>query len=372
MTFATGRPNASGFAGLVHLIARAEGPQYRDVLGFLEPAAVRRLGFEYIHAPDDWVKSLPDKAAARLNDPRLFELLVRDESASLYRVLPALLTLNAPPAPASYEALRRAVPASTTVFAPEVFVSRELTRVTRALRHTKLLGVTASKSLHLLTPWSAEPLGDRIPDLVITPAKFVPWMFPPGSRRPIWWNDETAVYALNGAVGPIIQPPREPLPFDVQVSDLRAADERAVFNLTSDDRALDGWTGQDWLLVAIDNSRYRFLTQTLREGGIPATTTWFDGHLNPGRGTSSFAYEFDFHAPSLAVRREQGVLEPLDRSEGVLDSDSYVLAVRLRHEYKPNYWRTVAIIPVLKITVSETGEVSYQVHEEASGGGPNQ
>ena len=45
----------------------------------------------------------------------------------------------------------------------------------------------------------------------------------------------------------------------------------------------------------------------------------------------------------------------------------YTLAVRLRHEYKPNHRRDAAIIPVLKIIVSETGEVSYQVHEEAGG-----
>ena len=82
---------------------------------------------------------------------------------------------------------------------------------------------------------------------------------------------------------------------------------------------------------------------------------WFVSYLNPGEGTSSFLYEFDFLAPSLAVRREHGVLKPLDRSEGVLDLGSYVLAVRLRHEYQPNHWRDAAIIPVLRITVSETG-----------------
>ena len=45
----------------------------------------------------------------------------------------------------------------------------------------------------------------------------------------------------------------------------------------------------------------------------------------------------------------------------------FVLAVRLRHEYKPNQWRDAAIIPVLTITVSENGEVSYEVHEEVRG-----
>ena len=61
------------------------------------------------------MESLPDEAVEWLGDPNLFELLVRDESESLYRVLPAFLTLDAPPAPGSYEALRQAVPESATI-----------------------------------------------------------------------------------------------------------------------------------------------------------------------------------------------------------------------------------------------------------------
>ena len=89
--------------------------------------------------------------------------------------------------------------------------------------------------------------------------------------------------------------------------------------------------------------------------------------FDPGGGTTSLTYEFDFFAPGLAVRREHSVLKPLDSSEAVLGPGSYVLAVRLRHEYKPRYWRDAAIIPVLRITVSETGEVSYHVHEDVVG-----
>ena len=75
----------------------------------------------------------------RLNDPNLFELLVRDGSESLYRIRPELLTLNAPPAPGSYEALRRAVPASATVYIlrPAEFDTRPLMRTVWALSHTR-------------------------------------------------------------------------------------------------------------------------------------------------------------------------------------------------------------------------------------------
>ena len=219
MTFATGRPNAMGFPGLVHQF-RVESPEYRDVRNHLEPAAIRRLGFEYVHAPEAWVESLPDEAAARLADPRLFELLVRDESESLYRVLPAFLMLHTPPAPASYEALRQAVPASATVFLLRYtdygYRKQSMVRAASALSHTRLRGVIDQTALQLRTPWRAQPLGDHVPDLVIAPANFAPWMLPPALQQPIWWNDDAAVYALHGTVDPIMPPPPRAQPFSVQ------------------------------------------------------------------------------------------------------------------------------------------------------------
>ena len=367
ITYATGRPNASGFDGLVHL-KRGYGPAYRDVSHFLEPAAIRRLGFEYVHAPDSWVEGLPDEAVTRLNDHRLFELLVRDESESLYRVLPAFLTLDAPPAPGSYEVLRQGVPESATVFVPDLFEPRRSLRTARALSHARLLGVIDPAPLHLRTPWRAEPLGDHMPDLIITPVRFVPWMFPTASRQPIWWNDETAVYGRDGAVAPIMPPPpqAESFPFSVALSDVRAADGRIAFTATFDNRAPDQWSGQDWIMIATQAPPWDMPTQLLPDGTHPVVI-WFVGQVGPGSGMTSIAYEFDFRTPGLAIRDENGVLNPLERSDAVLDSGSYVLAVRLRHEYKPRYWRDAAIIPVLRIVVSQTGEVSYQVHEDAGG-----
>ncbi len=362
MTYATGRPNASGFNGLVHLIQES-GPAYRDVLRFLEPAAVRRLGFDYIHAPDSWVESLPEEAVQQLNDSSLFELLVRDESESLYRVLPAFLSLDTPPAPGSYEALRQAVSSSATVFLPNVFQSNRTIRTAWALSHAQLFGVMRQE-LHLRTQWQIAPLGDLMPDLVITPARLVPWMFPPASRQPVWWNDETAVYAPDGALDPIMPPPpwAEPFPFSVRVSDVRAADGRIAFTTTFDDRASDQWSGQDWVVVAIEAGPWDLPKQTRSDGRITATAMWFSGQIWPGSGATSIAYELDLLAPSMAFRDSGGAWTPAGASESESGPGAYVLAVRLRHEYKPNQWRPVAYIPVLKITVSETGDVLYQVY----------
>ena len=162
-------------------------------------------------------------------------------------------------------------------------------------------------------------------------------------------------------------PPRaEPFPFGVTLSDVGAADGRIAFTATFDNRAPNQWSGQDWIMIATQALPWHIPTQLLRDG-TPPVAMWFAGQAGLDSGITSIAYEFDFRMLGLAVGDENGMLKPLDRSEGVLDLSSYVLAVRLRHEYQPRIWRDAAIIPVLRITVSETGEVSYQVHEDAGG-----
>ena len=103
------------------------------------------------------------------------------------------------------------------------------------------------------------------------------------------------------------------------------------------------------------------------DGATPAARRWFSGQIWPGSATTSLTYEFDFPAPGLAVRGKGGALTPAQASEAESGPGLYTLAVRLRHEYQPNQRRAVHYIPVLRITVSETGQVSYQVHEDAGG-----
>ncbi|MCY3800481.1 MAG: hypothetical protein OXG46_02770 [Chloroflexi bacterium] len=365
MTYATGRPNASGFAGHVHL-EYTHGPEFWDVLNYLEPRAIARLGYEYVHAPDSWVESLPGEAVAWLNDPNLFELLVRDESESLYRVLPALLGMDA--APASYEALRQAVPASATVYMPGGFATRSGVRAASALSHTQLYGDISLANLHLRTSWTVEPLAEHVPGLIIMSPHFVPWMLPPAARQPIWWNEENAVFAVDGTIGPIMPPPSvaPPLPFSVRISDARGGGQMA-FTATFDDRAPERWTGQDWIVIALDDSPWGIPTHFLPDGYTPASAAWFPGQVGPGWGETTRRYEFDFRAGRLAVRDDDGELTSVESSEWIGGSGSYVLALRLRERLQPRLWQEVAVIPVLKITVSETGEVSYHVHEQVGG-----
>ena len=115
---ATGRPNAAGLAGRIHLNS-FPGPEYLDAVDYLEPGAFRRLGLEYVHATDAWRDGLPDRAVRWLEDPRLFELLARDGSEALYRIRPPFLELDASPIPASFEALRSLSPSLTVYLAPQ-------------------------------------------------------------------------------------------------------------------------------------------------------------------------------------------------------------------------------------------------------------
>ena len=115
LTIATGRPNASGFADFLHTRPYT-GSGYLDALRQLEPAALRRLEIEYVHASDDWTADLPARAARWLADPQFFEPLIRDGAHTLLRVQPAFLALDVAPAPESFEALRGAVPAGSSVY----------------------------------------------------------------------------------------------------------------------------------------------------------------------------------------------------------------------------------------------------------------
>ena len=217
-------------------------------------------------------------------------------------------------------------------------------------------------------PWTVEPPGEDAPDLIVLPASVEPWtwMFPLGSRQPIWQNAEVAVYAPNGTVARIT-PSRavpEAPPVAVEVADARIDDGRIVFATTFDDRAPERWTGQDWVIVELDDGPWPLPARFLGDGRGPEVAKWFDGLISSGSATGSHTYEFDVPTARLAVRNDAGAFVPLDASEGDLGAGSWVLALRLRHEWQPNIWREVAFIPVLEITISDTGQVTFAVFDD--------
>ena len=376
VTFATGRPSAAGFVGHLHF-ATQPGPEYLDAVRHLEPTALRRLGIAYVHATDEWIGAMPDRAARWLNDPRLFEPLIRSGREALYRVRPAFLELAATPAPASYEALRQAVPASATVYLTAEFASSAQHRVAAALSHARLLGAIDPRVLHLLTHIPTEPLDDQAPDVVVLPLSVEPWMFPPEERQPIWWNEDegVAVYAPNGSVKAIRPPPPDatpppvPPPVNVQVSDIGATDGRLTFTVTIDDQAPDQWTGQDWQLVAGEASPWAIPTHFESGQQTPVVEQWFAGQTAAGRGTTTRHYLFDARASRLMLR-EDGQETVIATSGDGVGEGTWMLTLRLLRETDRGTYvaqEDVAVIPLLQIEISETGEVAGFVYDNARG-----
>ena len=374
VAYATGRPNSSSYANALYMLP-ALGPEFLDARNHLEPNALRRLGIDYIYATEAWVAGLPDRGARWLADPALFELVVRDGALALYRVRAAFLVLDATPAPASFEALRQAVPAGTTVYWPSgaSFDKDTTLRVASVLSpESRLFGVLkyVRRRIYGLTPIPTERLAEQTPDLVIVPAPLEPWMFPPGGRQPIWWNHEMAIYAPNGAVAAIMPPaldagpPPEPPPVRVQVSDVRVADGRIAFTVTADDYAPDRWTGQDWVVFNVDESPWAI--PRVWEGGEPVVEQWIVGQMVRGRGTTTHDYVYDAEASSLEVRGGDSAFRPVESSTSALGRGTWTLALRLlREEHRGTYLahEEAAIIPVLRVTVSADGEVSFAVQD---------
>jgi len=357
MSIATGRANASGFADFIQF-SGVRGPEYVDAIRRLEPAAIRRLGFDYLHATDGWLDSLPPRATEWIQNPSLFELLARDGAEALYRIRPEFLEIDAAPLPESFEALRQAVPASATVFLSPSIDHFGSVRAASVLSHTHLRGAVRVFAEHLRPGFHTEPLGDRTPDLVVTSARLAPSGFPPGQRTPIWSNDDFAVYAPGGAVAPIM-PAARPL-LSVRVSSVSIDGGRLAFTATLADDAAKRWSGQDWLIVAADDSPWAFPRDFNNDGRLHRSAVWFGGQFYPGQGIMSHAYLFDAHTGSLAVQGRDGRFVPAPASEGRLGPGVWTLALRLRHD-----WWEAAFIPVARIEIAGDGTVTFTVYEES-------
>ncbi len=236
LTIAAGRPSASGFAHLLHIIV-GRGPEYNDALRFLEPAAIRQLGIDYVHATETCTAELPNCAQQWLVAPELFELLARDGADALYRVRPTFLNLNAPPARGSFEALRRAIPGTASVYISPDVELRAALRIAATLPHAQLFGDFQTSILHMLSRLRAEPLDDHEPDLVDTSFRLAPATSAFTARRPLWWNDGIAVHAPTGTIPYIMDSPTTH--FSVRLSDVREQQNRISFTATFIDRATD-------------------------------------------------------------------------------------------------------------------------------------
>ena len=357
MTAATGRSNASGFPSHIHLFERT-GAEYEDVLRFLEPAAVLRLGFDYVHAPEAWAEGLPNRARDWLRNPDLFELLVRDGADALYRVKPAFPRLNPSPARQSYEALRQTVPHLATVHVPTPTSPLTALRIASVLPHARILGTLDPAIPYSLTDLPTEPIGQRLPDVVIV-ERDVSFDIGTYDFSPIWWNHAAVAYATRPNVAPAIDPPPQSAHhFSIRVGDPQVTEGQITFSTEFSNNAPGEWTGQDWLLVRLEDSRWGLAADFESDGYTLVGTRWFGGQISPDLGTSTRTYRFDAGHGQLAVQENDGDFIAVPESGNHLTPGTYVLAARLRLEYLQ-----AAMIPVLEVTISESGETTITPFE---------
>ena len=364
MTATTGRPNASGFTGLNHLLPRT-GSEFLDATRYLEPAAVRRVGFEYLHAPDDWIARLPSRARQWLEEPRLFEPVARGDADALYRILPAFLRLDPEPAPQSFEALRRTIPESVTVGLIGL-TGLDAARVASVLAHTQLLGNANRPGIHLVRDIPTMPLGSRVPDVVVVPEGSSSFFSagiperPPLWRSPvtIWRSHGLSAYATSSTIAPEINVPLQTARFGVRVSDVHSQADSITFTATFTDHAPSQWTGQDWLVIPLDDTSWALPTNVESDRyTLPGGTQWYSGQISPGRRVTTHSFEFNPNSASLAVMGANAEFAAAESSGARLTPGVWALTVRLRHGY-----RQAAVIPVLKVVISKAGDVSYRLY----------
>lgn len=352
MSIHTGRPSASGFADHVHLFPLT-GPDYEDAIRFLEPMAIRRLGYRYIHAPQAWIAGLPGDAQAWLADSTLFTPVIREGTHTLFRIEPPFLAMNPEPVPQSFEALRRVVPASASVQISAGIQTIPALRVAATIPHARLSGSLTPSNLYLLTEIPIDLPSESPPDVVVV-ARDRAMNASTQTFPPIWWNHAAIAYAVSPVAAAIAPPPQPASNFVVQILDVRRTANRLAFAATFVDQASDSWTGQDWLLIEVDSSPWSLPTSYAPDGYALVGARWYAGQAVPSSEPARHTYEFDGNAQQLAVQHADGTLEVLPSSGDRLAPGTYVLAVRLKHNHLQ-----AGIIPVLKVMISEVGRPSY-------------
>ena len=365
LTLATGRPNASGFAGYLHYVERA-GPEYEDARRFLEPAAVGRLGFTYVHATNAWIETLPARAKSWLNDPSLFEPLVREGSHTLYRIQPAFMRLDPIPAPQSYEALRQAIPRSATVYLTAGLQRLNKLRMASVLSHTKLSGTLDTSRLHLLPGLPIEPPGTWDSDVIIVARDLALGVANHGYPA-VWWDPDSIAYATAPSIAPAVVPPPAAAPdFAVRLSGVRTGVSHVTFWATFTDNAPTRWTGQDWLVLEVENTPWATPIQYEDDGYTLVGTQWYPGQVGPSGRTETRRYRFDALAGTMTIQDAVDDQARVHESANGLRPGVWVLAVRLREDYLQ-----AAVIPALKVVVSESGQVTYTAYSGERGAALN-
>ncbi|MCY3800666.1 MAG: hypothetical protein OXG46_03725 [Chloroflexi bacterium] len=349
ISVASGRPSPYGYVDFTQYVG-LRGPEYLDAIEHLDPDAVRRLGVGYVHATPMWVDGLPERSRDWLERPEYFKPLVQSETGALYQVLEPFSELVASPPPGSFTELRYLTGRGARIYIPPVVHPLDRLSMAAALQGALLYGDLGDPA-HVRSTLGLYSYNDQDLDFLILPSRLSPTVIPAHLRSPVWSRAENTVYAVGDVEDGAIRRGIAALWIDIEES---RVDQHSIrFGTRFEIGDSDGWTGQDWVLIADDGTRW----------AVPALQDrpvhWYSGQVDPS--AHDLRVEYDLNLETGALQWSTGGSEflPAQSSTSELIAGSYVLAVRLTLDGSERI-----VLPVLRVHVSPDGGFRFEFFED--------
>ena len=159
--------------------------------------------------------------------------------------------------------------------------------------------------------------------------------------------------STDGAIEPVRQPPPQAIQGPACGRSASPTDASSFTATLTATHAGTGWTGQDWLVVPADASPWALP----RIRPTDPAVQWYAGQAQPRPESITRRYVYDPQAVTLRLQDAPADAVDLDSSGEPLEPGIWILAVRLQSAY-----RLAGFIPVAKVVVSQTGDVSYEAY----------
>ena len=327
----TGRPTPLGYAEWPHYVALS-GPEYQDAVRFLDGAALRELGIDYVHANATMLGGMSEEARRRLASPTEFRLVHESpapKTDALYAVVPQSQVSEAP-APLSFRSLAQLAEGRRVLISS---ATHPLVRLPLyyTLRTNEHLYGRWDDPAHFRRDVRIHPPTGATVDLIALPDSLYPSPLDPVHRIPVWSAERVQVFDLTSKVSGQAAPP------PIRVAGRSLLDPSGI-QITSRPRWPESWTGTDWVL-------YREVEPGT---GIPAILEpgrrWFPGLLAPQHPEQRIAVRFNAARGQLEQRSGNDGWIGLGESAGTLPPDAHVLTLRFSAQGEPVFFVPIAVI----------------------------
>ena len=348
ISVASGRPSPYGYVDFTQYVG-LRGPEYLDAIEHLDPDAIQKLGVDYVHATSKWVDGLPKRSRDWLESPEYFRPLFQADAGALYEILAPFSELVASPASESFNALRTLTGKGARVYiSPAVHPLQRLS-IAAALQEARLYG-DLGNPVHVRSTLGFSPYEDEDVDFLVLPSRLSPTVIPTHLRSPVWSKGENAVYAVGDVEDGAIRRKLAALWVDIEES--RVDQQSTRFGIRFEIVDPDGWTGQDWVLIADDGTRWA--VPVLQDRPVH----WYSGQVDPSSDDLRVEYDWNVETGTLQWSTGGSEFLPAQSSTSELITGSYVLAMRLTLDGRERF-----VLPVLRVHVSQDGSIRFKFFE---------